>query len=79
MSKTSTKISQILQISEIELLLGGSLWRNAMFRVGDCRTRFYQKIICNCLPTQTHSAWGIAVNEAQRMALELGEKRNRCG
>ena len=41
MVKLHQELAKFLQISEIELLSRRFSRRNAMFRVGDCRTRFY--------------------------------------
>lgn len=62
-----------LNIKQIYLLVGGSLGGHQALEWAIINPSFIKNLsvlATNC----KHSAWGIAFNEAQRMALELGEE-----
>ncbi len=67
------QLAQFLNINAIDLLCGGSLGGMQCLEWSISQPDFIKNlfvIATNC----KHSSWGIAFNEAQRMALELGEK-----
>jgi homoserine O-acetyltransferase len=67
------KLADFLNITSIDFLLGGSLGGMQCLEWSIINPDFIKNlfvIATNC----KHSSWGIAFNEAQRMALELGEK-----
>ena len=72
MVKLHQELAKFLQISEIELLLGGSLGGMQCLEWAITEPDFIKKLFVIATNAK-HSAWGIAFNEAQRMALELGE------
>ena len=72
MVKLHQELAKFLQISEIELLLGGSLGGMQCLEWAIAEPDFIKKLFVIATNAK-HSAWGIAFNEAQRMALELGE------
>ena len=72
MVKLHQELAKFLQISEIELLLGGSLGGMQCLEWAITEPDFIIKLFVIATNAK-HSAWGIAFNEAQRMALELGE------
>lgn len=67
------KLADFLNITSIDFLLGGSLGGMQCLEWSIINPDLIKNlfvIATNC----KHSSWGIAFNEAQRMALELGEK-----
>ena len=67
------KLANHLNIKTIDLLCGGSLGGMQCLEWSITNPDFIKNlfvIATNC----KHSSWGIAFNEAQRMALELGDK-----
>ena len=62
-----------LQISSIELVCGGSLGGQQAMEWAITEPKFIKKLFLIATNAR-HSAWGIAFNEAQRMAIEAGEK-----
>lgn len=73
MVKLHQKLANFLKISEIELLLGGSLGGMQCLEWAISEPNFIKNLFVIATNAK-HSAWGIAFNEAQRMALKLGEK-----
>lgn len=67
------KLAKFLKISEIELLLGGSLGGMQCLEWAISEPDFIKNLFVIATNAK-HSSWGIAFNEAQRMALNLGEK-----
>ena len=67
------KLADFLKISSIDFLLGGSLGGMQCLEWAIAEPDFIKKLFVIATNAK-HSAWGIAFNEAQRMALELGEK-----
>lgn len=67
------KLADFLKISSIDFLLGGSLGGMQCLEWAIAEPNFVKKLFVIATNAK-HSAWGIAFNEAQRMALELGEK-----
>ena len=66
------KLADFLKISSIDFLLGGSLGGMQCLEWAITEPDFIKKLFVIATNAK-HSAWGIAFNEAQRMALELGE------
>lgn len=67
------KLADHLNISAIDFLLGGSLGGMQCLEWSIINPNFIKNlfvIATNC----KHSSWGIAFNETQRMALELGDR-----
>ena len=67
------KLADFLNITSIDFLCGGSLGGMQCLEWSIINPDFIKNlfvIATNC----KHSSWGIAFNEAQRMALELGDK-----
>ena len=62
-----------LNIRSIHLLCGGSLGGQQAMEWAIAEPDFVKQLFLIATNAR-HSAWGIAFNEAQRMALELGEK-----
>lgn len=67
------RLAKFLKISEIELLLGGSLGGMQCLEWAISEPDFIKNLFVIATNAK-HSSWGIAFNEAQRMALDLGEK-----
>jgi len=73
MTKAHQLLKRHLQIQKIGLAIGGSQGGQQALEWAITNPFDIQKLVllaCNA----KHSAWGIAFNETQRMALELGEK-----
>ena len=66
------KLADFLNITSIDFLLGGSLGGMQCLEWAIAEPDFIKKLFVIATNAK-HSAWGIAFNEAQRMALELGE------
>lgn len=64
-------LAQYLQVQSIELLCGGSLGGQQAMEWAIEQPDFIQKLFLIATNAR-HSAWGIAFNEAQRMALQAG-------
>ena len=62
-----------LQINCIELICGGSLGGQQAMEWAITEPEFIKKLFVIATNAR-HSAWGIAFNEAQRMAIDAGEK-----
>jgi homoserine O-acetyltransferase len=62
------KLSQHLEINQVKLGIGGSMGGQQLLEWAVQCPSFFEKI-CVMASNARHSAWGIAFNEAQRMAL----------
>ena len=66
-------LARHLKISSIELVCGGSLGGQQAMEWAISEPGFIKKLFVIATNAR-HSAWGIAFNEAQRMAIAAGEK-----
>ncbi len=66
------KLANYLEISKIDYLIGGSLGGMQALEWSVTNPDFIKNLFLIATNAK-HSAWGIAFNEAQRMALSLGE------
>jgi len=66
-------LTRHLQIKSIELICGGSLGGQQAMEWAITEPELIKKLFVIATNAK-HSAWGIAFNEAQRMALDAGEK-----
>jgi homoserine O-acetyltransferase/O-succinyltransferase len=66
-------LAEHLQLKSIHLLCGGSLGGQQAMEWAIMQPSFIKNLFVMATNPR-HSAWGIAFNEAQRMALEAGEK-----
>lgn len=62
-------LAKHLGIQEVELLIGGSMGGQQVLEWAIMEPQFAKRI-CVLATNARHSAWGIAFNEAQRMAIE---------
>lgn len=77
MVKLHQKLADYLDIQEIYLLIGGSQGAQQCMEWAIIRPDFISNMVLLATSAK-HSAWGIAFNEAQRMAIEAGEKGLRA-
>jgi len=73
MVKAHIALRKYLEIDEIEVLIGGSQGAQQCMEWAIEENKIIKKLVL-IATNPKHSAWGIAFNEAQRMAIELGEK-----
>ncbi|MGS0748932.1 alpha/beta fold hydrolase [Halpernia sp. GG3] len=66
------RLANFLQIFKIDMLIGGSLGGMQALEWSVINQNFIENS-CLIATNAKHSAWGIAFNEAQRMALNSGE------
>ena len=66
------RLADFLQIFKIDLLIGGSLGGMQALEWSVINPNFIENL-CLIATNAKHSPWGIAFNEAQRMALNSGE------
>ncbi len=71
--KAHQLLAEHLQLKSIYLLCGGSLGGQQAMEWAIMQPSFIKNLFL-IATNPRHSAWGIAFNEAQRMALEAGEK-----
>ena len=71
--KTHQLLAEHLQLKSIHLLCGGSLGGQQAMEWAIMQPSFIKNLFL-IATNPRHSAWGIAFNEAQRMALEAGDK-----
>lgn len=69
MVKAHQLLQKHLQISRIHLILGGSMGGQQALEWGIMDTDLFDRV-CVIASNAKHSAWGIAFNESQRMAIE---------
>lgn len=62
-------LAEHLKIKQVELLIGGSMGGQQVLEWAIMQPQFAKRV-CVLATNARHSAWGIAFNEAQRMAIE---------
>jgi len=73
MANAHQLLKDYLQLDKIQLCIGGSLGGQQVMEWAINHPAQFENI-CLIATNAKHSAWGIAFNEAQRMALSLGDK-----
>ncbi len=73
LAKAHQLLAEHLQLKSIHLLFGGSLGGQQALEWAIMQPQFIKNLFV-IATNPRHSAWGIAFNEAQRMALDAGEK-----